>query len=261
MSSETGSALLLPRHEGLVRIGAFFFKTRNFVFPLVYLPLILLTLPERFLGRADAEWALDAAGLLIAFSGQLLRVVVIGLKYIHRGGKNKKVHADDLVTAGIFAHCRNPLYVGNLMILTGLFMVHNNPWAYLIGLPFFAIAYLAIVAAEEQYLERKFGAQYEEYCRNVPRFAMKLEGLRATLDSVGFDWRRVIRKEYGTIFTTATMAIGLIVREQVVWSGWEEARPAVVAGCAVEAVLGIAWLMARSLKKSGALEPDRDRRA
>jgi protein-S-isoprenylcysteine O-methyltransferase Ste14 len=254
MSSETGSALLLPRHEGLVRIGAFFFKTRNFVFPLVYLPLILLTPPHRLLGRTDAEWALDAAGLMIAFSGQALRAVVIGLKYIHRGGKDKKVHADDLVTEGIFAHCRNPLYVGNLMILIGLFMVHNNPWTYLVGIPFFAIAYVAIVAAEEQYLERKFGAQYEEYCSRVPRFAMKFEGLKATLGSFEFDWRRVIRKDYGTIFSTATLAIGLLVREQVVWSGWEGAKTAVVAGCAVEAVVGLLWLGARALKKSGGLE-------
>jgi protein-S-isoprenylcysteine O-methyltransferase Ste14 len=254
MSSETGSALLLPRHEGLVRIGAFFFKTRNVVFPLVYLPLILLTPPHRFLGREDAEWALDAAGLLVAFSGQLLRAVVIGLKYIHRGGKNKKVHADDLVTEGIFAHCRNPLYVGNMMILTGLFMVHNNPWVYLVGIPFFAIAYLAIVAAEEQYLERKFGAHYEEYCSRVPRFAMNLEGLKATLGSFEFDWRRVLRKDYGTIFSTATLAIVLLGGELLFGGGGVAARTAVIAGCAVEAVIGLFWLGARALKKSGALE-------
>jgi protein-S-isoprenylcysteine O-methyltransferase Ste14 len=244
----------LDQHDWLVGLGAFFFRTRDFVFPLVLIALALLTTPKPFLGRPESDWMLDGLGILVAFSGLLLRAVVIGLKYIHRGGKDKKVHADDLVQDGIFAHCRNPLYVGNMMIAAGILILHNDPVAYVGGLVFFAIAYLAIVAAEERYLRNRFGAEYEAYCRLVPRFALRLKGLRATLGSTEFDWRRVVRKDYGTIFTTASLAVLLVVRERVEWDGWPAGKSAVVAGCLVEAVLAALWLTAWGLKKkTGAL--------
>jgi protein-S-isoprenylcysteine O-methyltransferase Ste14 len=239
----------LDQHDWLVRLGAFFFRTRDYVFPLVLISITLLTVPSPFLGRFDSDWVLDGIGILVAFSGLLLRAIVIGLKYIHRGGKDKKVHADDLVQDGIFAHCRNPLYVGNMMIAAGVLIVHNAVLAYAAGLLFFGIAYLAIVAAEERYLRGRFGADYEEYCRRVPRFALRLTGLKATLASNEFDWRRVVRKDYGTIFTTASLAVLMVVREQVAWHGYDGAKSAIVVACIVEAVLCVLWLTAWTLKK------------
>jgi len=244
----------LDQHDWLVRLGAFFFRTRDYVFPLVLIAIALVTTPRPFLGRFDSDWVLDGIGILVAFSGLLLRAVVIGLKYIHRGGKDKKVHADDLVQDGIFAHCRNPLYVGNLMIAGGFLIVHNDVLAYVAGLLFFGIAYLAIVAAEERYLRGRFGAEYEEYCRRVPRFALRFAGLKATLASTEFRWRRVVRKDYGTIFTTASLAVLMVVHEQVVWHGYDGAKSTIVVACIVEGVLCALWFTAWTLKKkTGAL--------
>ena len=45
------------------------------------------------------------------------------------------------------AHARNPLYVGNYLTILGLFVILNNPWAYLIGMAFYTLLYLAIVSA------------------------------------------------------------------------------------------------------------------
>jgi protein-S-isoprenylcysteine O-methyltransferase Ste14 len=244
----------LDQHDRLVRLGAFFFRTRDFVFPLVLLALAFATSPRPFLGRFDSDWMLDGLGILVAFGGLVLRAVVIGLKYIHRGGKDKKVHADGLVQEGIFAHSRNPLYLGNMMIAGGVLLVHNHPFAYAAGLAFFGIAYLSIVAAEERYLLGRFGREYEEYCARVPRFALRLRGIGATLGSTEFQWRRVVRKDYGTVFTTLSLAVLLVVREQVAWHGWAGGKWAIVAGCVTEALLGVAWLTARTLKKTGALD-------
>jgi protein-S-isoprenylcysteine O-methyltransferase Ste14 len=63
---------------------------------------------------------LDALGVVVLAGGLALRSLVVGLAYIKRGGKGKKVYADALVTDGIFAHSRNPLYLGNILILCGL---------------------------------------------------------------------------------------------------------------------------------------------
>ena len=65
--------------------------------------------------------------VLIAMSGLAVRGVVIGLAYIKRGGLNKKVYAANLVTEGMFSVCRNPLYVGNMLIYTGEFLMFGNP--------------------------------------------------------------------------------------------------------------------------------------
>ena len=103
---------------------------------------------------------MDAAGALVALSGQTFRVLVIGLVYITRGGQNRQVWANALVDTGMFAHSRNPLYVANLLLFLGLALVHNGWAMYLIVLPFFVVVYACIVAAEEAYLVERFGDAY-----------------------------------------------------------------------------------------------------
>ena len=128
-----------------VRYGRWLFKYLNKVFTVVML-VLLLGLPPVTVGhdvRLD-RWV-DVLGIAIAAAGQILRAAVIGLEYIKRGGVNKQPHADKLVTGGMFAHCRNPLYVGNLLILAGLFVIHNHPLVYVLGGLFYLSAYYAIV--------------------------------------------------------------------------------------------------------------------
>ncbi len=100
---------------------------------------------------------MDAIGILVSLLGQSLRVLVIGLVYITRGGQNRQVWANALVDTGMFAHSRNPLYLANLLLFLGLAIVHNGWAMYLIVVPFFVFAYVCIVAAEEQYLYGRFG--------------------------------------------------------------------------------------------------------
>ena len=117
----------------LERWGTFLFKYRDAVFPAVILATIVLTRPVFPGGSRTADLWLDLLGILVCAAGQALRITVIGYRYIVRGGKNKQVHAEDLVTEGIFALARNPLYVGNIMVLFGLFIIWTAPLLYLIG--------------------------------------------------------------------------------------------------------------------------------
>jgi protein-S-isoprenylcysteine O-methyltransferase Ste14 len=105
-------------------------------------------------------------------------VAVVGYAYIIRGGKNRQVYAEDLVTGGFFNHSRNPLYVGNLLILLGPAAHMERTAAYLVGVPFFLIGYSAIVAAEEAFLRRKFGAQYDAYAARVTALGEYVSRLR-----------------------------------------------------------------------------------
>jgi len=122
------------------------------------------------------------------------------LAYIIRGGKDKKVHAEDLVTTGIFSHCRNPLYAGNILMLTGVGILANSLLYVVVVIPLFCFIYQCIVMAEEHFLRNKFGQQFINYCARVNRWIPSLRGISKTFKSMPFNWRRYILKEYNTFF-------------------------------------------------------------
>ena len=240
----------------LVAFGNLVFRCRNGLAPVLLAIVLLLTRPHQFGGsaRTDAVW--DLAGVLVALAGQALRILVIGLAYIQRGGKNRTIAADKLVVDGIFAHARHPLYVGNFLLLTGLMMIWNSPGGYAM-LALAGLALFSMARAEELFLSRKFGPAFDEYCARVPRFIPNLRGLGATLSRFSFDWKRVVRKEYGTTFSCGTIAIVLIVMEHVEWEGFRGAGATVMTGAIVWLALAGLWGVARWMKKSRRLKsPD-----
>jgi len=180
----------------MITIGNFLFRFRNILFPLCFgLALLGRTL------LLPSERLAFAIGFAIAVSGQILRALTIGLAYIKRGGKKRRIYAEGLVTDGIFAHCRNPLYLGNILIIIGVGIAINSFWFAVGGGIFFIFAYYAIVAAEENFLREKFGNVYDEYCKDVNRFMPRLHGMASTIRSMKFNWKRLLVKEYGTTFS------------------------------------------------------------
>lgn len=234
----------------LVAWGNFLFKTRDAVFTAVLLLVFLLTKPSWPGGSERWDDLLDVVGVLVALTGQAIRVAVIGTVYIIRGGKDRKVYAEELVTGGFFAHCRNPLYVGNVLVLLGLLTIWNAPVAWAVGVPFFLVGYVAIVAAEESFLRGKFGAPFDEYCARVPRWVPRLTGLRASLQGMEFHYQRVVIKEYGSTAAWMLASCALLLGDSLSHQPWG-ARPvyhAAVAGAMP--VIVVLWGVARWLKKT-----------
>jgi len=191
----------------VVALGNFLFQHRNKLFPVFY---VLLFLPSPSL--TENLGLIMILGFLIAIAGQMVRVATIGLRYIIRGGRRRRVYADDLVTDGIFGHCRNPLYVGNILILVGLGVMANSLVFNVVAAPLFLFMYQAIVRAEEDFLAGKFGAGYREYVANVNRWIPRLGGLRGTFGSMEFVWRRVVIREYTTTYIWLTGAVLLVMK-------------------------------------------------
>ncbi len=231
----------------VIAYGNWLFKYRNAVFPLVMVALFLGFRPVLWRGSLAADAWLDGLGLVVALTGQGLRAAVIGYAYIKRGGVNKRIHADQLVTEGLFAHARNPLYVGNLLILAGLFIIHNHPAVYMLGGLYFVSAYIAIVAAEERFLSDKFGGAYDDYCRRVPRWLPDLRGLRDTLGQMEFNWRRVVIKDYASAYTWMMTALLIFAYEGMAPAGWRMRRGCLVL--ALAAALTLVFVVVRVLKK------------
>lgn len=234
----------------LVRLGHVLFRTRNAIFPIMLLA-VFAAWPARPLGQGhDAWWV--GLGLLVLAAGQGLRVATIGLDYIRRGGKNGRIYADRLVTGGLFACCRNPMYTGNVLMIVGFFLICANPTGWLIGSAIGWFVYRAIIASEEAFLAETFAAEYDTYCQQVPRWLPAFRPMRDALRSYTFDWPSVVIREYGTLFTTLLITLALLA-----WKAYLAHRLShdwvVLLAVAVLAAVAYGW--ARYLKKSRRLRP------
>jgi len=182
------------------RAGNFLFHTRNALFPIIIIALLFLW-PPVAVGQYSSDFLLYF-GLLLIFIGQAIRILTIGLAYVIRGGRNRRIYAENLVTGGVFAHSRNPMYVGNILLGIGFLSVSGNITGLIVGSFLILVTYRLIVHSEECFLREQFKEDYEAYCASVPRWLPRIHGLQEMIKDYEykFDWPGVVVKEYSTVF-------------------------------------------------------------
>ena len=140
-------------------------------------------------------------GLALAGVGQALR--------LWASGHIDKTRA--LATGGPYAHTRNPLYLGSLLIGLGLAVAAASPWPVLAVAGYFAAFYPALISSEAEFLRGRFPDAYADWEREVPLFLPRLGagGPRRTR----FDWQRVrSNKEWRTTAAIPLVAALLYAR-------------------------------------------------
>lgn len=239
----------------MVNIGNFFFKYRNWIFILFYaalfVPSPLLFRPEVF-GPGYYWWPI-VIGLLITVTGQMIRGATIGLAYIVRGGKDGKPYAEGLVTEGIFRHCRNPLYVGNILMLLGVGILANSLLYLVVMIPIFLFVYQAIVLAEENFLRGKYGTDFDTYCKEVNRWFPRLRGLAQTFRNQYFNWKRWILKEYNTQYVWLTGITLILLLKYPVLTHFDPDKRNLLLAIILPLLL-MGYLGVRFLKKTGRMK-------
>jgi protein-S-isoprenylcysteine O-methyltransferase Ste14 len=128
-----------------------------------------------FLWLSQPSWISLAAGLPVSILGLALRGWAAG-----HLEKNRT-----LTTSGPYAHLRNPLYIGTLIVAAGL-AIASRRWE--LGVLFalvFALIYLPVVELEEQHL-RKLFPEFADYARRVPKLIPRV-GVSGTAKH--FEWR------------------------------------------------------------------------
>ncbi len=87
-----------------------------------------------------------------------------------------------LVVVGFYRYVRNPMYVGFLTGWTGLWVVFGRASTMALEVAVVAVIAVALFVRfyEEPALRRLFGAEYEEYCRNVPRWLPRVRPWKRT---------------------------------------------------------------------------------
>ena len=121
-------------------------------------------------GAGATGWVLIAAGIALyfacAFWGFALR------------GKGTPLPIDPpkrLVVEGPYGLVRNPMYWSVASVMLGEAAVFHSVALAELAVAFFAGVNLFVLLYEEPTLRRKFGAEYEEYCRRVPRWLPRIK--------------------------------------------------------------------------------------
>lgn len=112
-------------------------------------------------------------GALVALAGEAIRFWGVG----HASSETRvtgSVGGSRLVVSGPFAYVRNPLYVGNILMYTGLGVMAGVPWLVIVTFAWFVFQYAMIVSREEEYLASAFGEDYARYRAGVRRFVPRL---------------------------------------------------------------------------------------
>lgn len=147
-------------------------------------------------------------GAIPLIIGELLRLWAVG----YAGGATRSRSlgaASDLVTTGPYAHVRNPLYLGNLLLSLGVCVIANVYWMIIVLLVGYFIQYLPIIASEEAYLRDFCGAAYKTYYTAVPKFIPRLRSY-ATPSEHSFSFSRALKAEKRTL-TAIVCVVGLIL--------------------------------------------------
>lgn len=143
-------------------IAAKIFKYRSYT-PIPFVILMLI------FENASVESLV--IGFFIALVGELIRFW--GVSWAGSETRTTgSVGGSNLIISGPFAYVRNPLYVGNILMYTGLGVMSFAlfPYLHIAAIAFFILQYNLIVGEEESFLQKKFGEQYKKYVINVPRF-------------------------------------------------------------------------------------------
>ncbi len=219
------------------RVGELLFKWRSFT-PLLLLPVVVPLL-MRSRGAASIAWVVG--GLFLCAVGQLLRLAVLGQVPDGTSGQNEVLIATALNTSGPYAYARNPLYLGNLGITAGLCVVSHSVPIVVVVCGLFAVQYRAIIAAEEGFLRRQFGAAYDAYCARVPRFWPAMSP-RTDGAARPFSWKRAIWKEHNPAASWLLLAVALL--------GWDAIalRQSIAPHVATAAAIVVVYLAVKGWK-------------
>jgi protein-S-isoprenylcysteine O-methyltransferase Ste14 len=184
------------------RIGAVLFRNRS------WLPVLFIAVPLLVPGRMSrTNWIV---GALIIIAGEAIRLA--GVAAAGTVTRRRSRNVQRLVTYGIFAWGRNPLYVGNFLIWMGFVVISGVFWFLPLAILIFAVEYTLIVRYEEGVLESIFGAEYLAYKQSTPRWFMRPPKSKQQGEH---DWAEAWRSETSTFLQYVALVIAFVLKQRL----------------------------------------------
>lgn len=108
-------------------------------------------------------------GTIFIISGIAFWIQAVLISKIDREVKNNK-----LVTTGIYAYVRHPIYAAFFYIAIGLILITQNIILFILPVIYWVFLTVAMIKTEEKWLIDKFGNDYIDYSKKVNRFIPKV---------------------------------------------------------------------------------------
>jgi protein-S-isoprenylcysteine O-methyltransferase Ste14 len=188
------------------RIGAVLFRHRG------WLPVPFLLVPLLARGAMGPRYWIIGFALIVL--GEAIRLAGVAAAGTVTRRRSRTVQR--LVTYGIFAWMRNPLYVGNFLIWIGFTVISGVLWFIPVAVLLFAVEYTLIVRYEEGVLESIFGPEYLAYKARTPRW---LPRPPASREQGEHHWGEAWRSEVSTFLQYAVITGVFVAKQKYGW-GW-----------------------------------------
>jgi len=148
---------------------------KTLVFTLVMPGTVGLYVPQALKHTANKNWPpFEWVGMGLFFCGAAI-YFWCAWDFVSKGlGTPAPIDAPRvLVVKGLYRFTRNPMYVGVLSVILGQALYYVSLEVTIYACAVLAAFYLFVVFYEEPTLRRLFGAQYDDYCRKVPRWFLR----------------------------------------------------------------------------------------
>lgn len=120
---------------------------------------------------ALAGGKLDGARVPLTIIGIIL--IALGIFIWIQGAVVSKlddhIEQNQLVTTGIYAWVRNPIYSAFMIICTGVILIIGNAWFFILPVIYWLFMTILMKNTEEKWLLKTYGKEYEDYCKRVNR--------------------------------------------------------------------------------------------
>jgi protein-S-isoprenylcysteine O-methyltransferase Ste14 len=115
-----------------------------------------------------------------------------------------------LATSGPYAHTRNPLYLGSIILAIGFLIAARSWWLPLIAAAMLLLIYVPVIRAEEAFLRERF-PEFDDYAVQVPRLFPRARAYQRRPAS--FSWHLYWKhREYNAALGVAFMIVVLVAK-------------------------------------------------
>ena len=141
--------------------------------PIYVISILLMTMSARYLSNQKILYValfdnfgsvMNVFAILLIVEGVILYAFSLLHSDIVKGLKENR-----LVTNGVYAYVRNPIYSAWIFICTGILLLGHDIWAFVLCPIFWAYLTVLMKHTEEKWLINQYGQQYLDYMKKVNR--------------------------------------------------------------------------------------------
>lgn len=189
--------------EDIEKQGNWLFKWRSYS-PLLGIPVFIIAIRQsgiierKFGDNVGDFWG--SCAIIVSFLGFIVRCITAG--YAPRGtsGRNAQSQVAEVFnTTGMYSITRNPLYLGNSIIVLGVVLFIQVWWLVVLVWFGFWFYYERIIFTEEEFLRSKFKEQFIEWAKKTPIVIPRFRNWKKP--ELGFSLKTVLRREFSTFLS------------------------------------------------------------